>query len=342
MLIDTSEYIHRVNGVPLFYYQPYATPPYCDTLMTSKIVPPSTESLSSLTPLTPPLSPNLNSPQFATNGNQSRRGSVIMKVENCQIIPANESPPNLINIDHVCRWENCYKYFNTLEKLANHVSIMHSAAATDNLYYCRWEGCTRTNRGFNARYKMLVHCRTHTKEKPHVCNFPDCGKSFSRAENLKIHIRSHTQERPYRCNFLGCTKAYSNSSDRFKHSRTHQNTKPYFCKVKGCLKRYTDPSSLRKHTKTFNHDSLIQQYEMKNNDVEFDSERQRKINAIYYDDDHPHPPFVENNRDEFYYYNDARDCNSTTQWTDTDKNITVRIETINLNEPLDLSIRHNR
>lgn len=98
---------------------------------------------------------------------------------------------------------------------------------------------------------MLVHVRTHTKEKPHHCT--ECTKSFSRAENLKIHIRSHSGEKPYVCQVEGCNKAYSNSSDRFKHTRTHSTEKPYFCKFPSCSKRYTDPSSLRKHVKTFKH-----------------------------------------------------------------------------------------
>lgn len=105
MLIDTSAYLHRVNGIPLFYtqyYQPFATPPYShDSSMTSKIV--RTESISPIT-LTPPLSPNNLNLHTTISGDQLCRNSVIMKVENFQIKPANE-----ISVDHVCRWENCYK-----------------------------------------------------------------------------------------------------------------------------------------------------------------------------------------------------------------------------------------
>jgi zinc finger protein GLIS2 len=150
-----------------------------------------------------------------------------------------------------CRWQDCGRWFTSLEQLAGHVGRLHAAPGPRGLFYCGWEGCARGERGFNARYKMLVHVRTHTNEKPHHCF--QCDKSFSRAENLKIHARSHTGERPYVCPVEGCNKAYSNSSDRFKHTRTHAVDKPYYCKVPGCPKRYTDPSSLRKHVKTYRH-----------------------------------------------------------------------------------------
>ncbi|XP_025414445.1 zinc finger protein GLIS2 homolog isoform X3 [Sipha flava] len=146
-------------------------------------------------------------------------------------------------------WENCDLYMNKTE-LSKHV-ISHIVPESQGLFYCKWENCTRGNRAFNAKYKILVHIRTHTNDRPHQCYI--CGKRFTRAENLKIHARSHTGEKPYVCSVNGCNKAYSNTSDRFKHTRTHFIEKPYACRMKSCLKRYTDPSSLRKHVKSFNH-----------------------------------------------------------------------------------------
>ncbi|XP_007891809.1 zinc finger protein GLIS2 [Callorhinchus milii] len=159
-----------------------------------------------------------------------------------------------------CRWQKCNQLFESLQDLVDHVNDFHVKPEKDTGYCCHWEGCARRGKGFNARYKMLIHIRTHTNEKPHHC--PTCSKSFSRLENLKIHNRSHTGEKPYICPYEGCNKRYSNSSDRFKHTRTHYVDKPYYCKMPGCHKRYTDPSSLRKHIKAHGHFVSPEQQQM--------------------------------------------------------------------------------
>uniref|UniRef100_A0A5K4FA67 Zinc finger protein GLIS1 n=1 Tax=Schistosoma mansoni TaxID=6183 RepID=A0A5K4FA67_SCHMA len=149
-----------------------------------------------------------------------------------------------------CQWKSCRLTFTDHKSFVNHIESSHVSSHISNKEYCcYWEGCRRQLKPFNARYKLIVHLRIHSGDRPNKCTYPGCFKAFSRLENLKIHIRSHTGERPFICQQEGCDRTFSNSSDRAKHQRTHIHTKPYACKITGCTKRYTDPSSLRKHSK---------------------------------------------------------------------------------------------
>ncbi|KAG5276034.1 hypothetical protein AALO_G00127180 [Alosa alosa] len=149
----------------------------------------------------------------------------------------------------LCRWIDCSATYEQQEELVRHIEKVHIDQRKGEDFTCFWAGCIRRYKPFNARYKLLIHMRVHSGEKPNKCMFEGCNKAFSRLENLKIHLRSHTGEKPYLCQHPGCQKAFSNSSDRAKHQRTHLDTKPYACQIPGCTKRYTDPSSLRKHVK---------------------------------------------------------------------------------------------
>ncbi|XP_039262574.2 uncharacterized protein LOC120338717 isoform X1 [Styela clava] len=149
----------------------------------------------------------------------------------------------------ICKWIDCNHMFKSQEDLVKHIEKMHIDQRKGDEFTCHWIFCPRKFKPFNARYKLLIHMRVHSGERPNKCDFEGCNKAFSRLENLKIHQRSHTGERPYVCQHPSCNKAFSNSSDRAKHQRTHLDTKPYACQIPGCNKRYTDPSSLRKHVK---------------------------------------------------------------------------------------------
>ncbi|XP_043087672.1 zinc finger protein GLIS3 isoform X2 [Puntigrus tetrazona] len=151
---------------------------------------------------------------------------------------------------HCCRWLDCGAVYGQREELVRHIEKIHVDQRKGEDFTCFWAGCPRRHKPFNARYKLLIHMRVHSGEKPNKCSFEGCQKAFSRLENLKIHLRSHTGEKPYVCQHPGCQKAFSNSSDRAKHQRTHVDTKPYACQIQGCGKRYTDPSSLRKHVRS--------------------------------------------------------------------------------------------
>ncbi|NXY16839.1 GLIS1 protein, partial [Atrichornis clamosus] len=163
--------------------------------------------------------------------------------------PSDGDEQDLGSGKQVCQWIDCSAAYDQQDELVRHIEKTHIDQRKGEDFTCFWAGCVRRYKPFNARYKLLIHMRVHSGEKPNKCMFEGCNKAFSRLENLKIHLRSHTGEKPYLCQHPGCQKAFSNSSDRAKHQRTHLDTKPYACQIPGCSKRYTDPSSLRKHVK---------------------------------------------------------------------------------------------
>jgi hypothetical protein len=74
-------------------------------------------------------------------------------------------------VPQMCKWENCTLELNTLDELINHVKIDHIGSGKAN-YYCCWKDCARKQKPFTKRHKMHNHLRTHTGERPFVCQEP--------------------------------------------------------------------------------------------------------------------------------------------------------------------------
>ncbi|XP_053323525.1 zinc finger protein 367 [Spea bombifrons] len=80
--------------------------------------------------------------------------------------------------------------------------------------------CNICNRVFPREKSLQAHKRTHTGERPYLCDYPECGKAFVQSGQLKTHQRLHTGEKPFVCSENGCMS-------RFTHANRHCSKHPY-------------------------------------------------------------------------------------------------------------------
>ncbi|KAM7017762.1 zinc finger protein 367 isoform 1-T1 [Tautogolabrus adspersus] len=80
--------------------------------------------------------------------------------------------------------------------------------------------CNICNRVFPREKSLQAHKRTHTGERPYLCDYPNCGKAFVQSGQLKTHQRLHTGEKPFVCSEKGC-------GNRFTHANRHCPNHPF-------------------------------------------------------------------------------------------------------------------
>lgn len=68
-----------------------------------------------------------------------------------------------------CRWTDCNELFGSQATLVAHIEKRHVEQKKGEEFSCFWHDCVRRTKPFNARYKLLIHMRVHSGEKPNKC-----------------------------------------------------------------------------------------------------------------------------------------------------------------------------
>ena len=91
----------------------------------------------------------------------------------------------------VCRWIDCNQVFTEQDDLVRHIEKSHIDQRKGEDFTCFWAACPRRYKPFNARYKLLIHMRVHSGEKPNKCtvSYLHFINKYVRYSKVLIHFQ---------------------------------------------------------------------------------------------------------------------------------------------------------
>nr|XP_032657706.1 zinc finger protein GLIS3 isoform X2 [Chelonoidis abingdonii] len=188
------------QGIPLIDSQPMG-------MLKSERVDDFSSSTIDMPPPPPLPPPPPQGPPPPYHAHQHRHQHDLINHSHQLALPSSAQGPLLdedgelddFNGKHCCRWIDCSALYDQQEELVRHIEKVHIDQRKGEDFTCFWAGCPRRYKPFNARYKLLIHMRVHSGEKPNKCT------------------------KPYACQIPGCTKRYTDPSSLRKHVKAHSS-----------------------------------------------------------------------------------------------------------------------
>ncbi|KAG9004787.1 hypothetical protein FRB90_010717 [Tulasnella sp. 427] len=108
-----------------------------------------------------------------------------------------------------------YESFSQVPKLPPILQVERTRVTTTAT-----QAASAQRRRNDATFKCPVpgHLRSHTEEKPYICQWPECAKGFARQHDCKRHQALHTSKSAHLCQ--GCEKSFSRMDALNRHLRS--------------------------------------------------------------------------------------------------------------------------